>query len=400
MDLSNITKADTVIAKLYVGNKGTATVTFGIKNAYGPSDTDYMVDSADVLYTVKDTNNLQTATATVSDLYVGATAAISQKYAQDVVVKAGNAQLNVTDYTVQVPEGLKAEEKTDAKLGNIWQIYSTQKKTDITEFAQNKADTITKTIKITLNGTGETITKDVVLSQVDPYVNSVALYGDTYTVAQSAKPGILNKKDVYAYCVKELKDQYGKTIDLGLDGNYFYKTGDKCEPAVNFNNIVDDGLLTAQSKPSNNGKSDASLSMSSLFKAATMSIAYGSYKDGQKTADINLVVAKKATDAGNSINEELVAAWDATKTPADLVSVISKNVEMQSQSWRDLKSDLDKQNVARVVKAEYPSATGITVASVQAVVSNAAVTAAGLRVSVSSAGAYVTSGGKPAELTL
>ena len=400
-----ITKADTVIAKVYAVDKGIGSVTFKIKNALANDHADYMEDEVNVLYTVKDTANVEEAAVTVSPIYVvkskAATNADGKKYTevyeQEVVVKAKNVKLPAKDFSVSVPDGFYAYKAADDALGYVWKLQYTGEQNDITEFKNNTADTVTKSIKITLNGSGETITQDVTLSKVAPYADSISLKKgkDTFSVyvADTLNASTtLDNDDVFAYCINEIKDQYGKKAVEKAGTGWKFANGDPFTAKVTFSDLVDNAL-TNVSTISKNGTDNAQLTASYLFKAATMRVAYGDNVAPKKFAEIKLVRTTSAT-ATNTVEAELAKLIEADAARSSYVALVdSSKQQLGSAAWEKLTVGVDKEKVIKAIDGAGMLNGTKTLEQVQTAISGAAVTAAAVRVAIKSGSSFVTSGG-------
>lgn len=372
---------DTVIAKLDPVAKGEVTIEFAFENGCGSNDKNYVKDSANVMFTVKDTSNVEEATATVGTIYAvadsngaasKATAAHQTAYAQEVKVVAGGAQLGANEYSVSLPSGL-AEDTSKTAKDNVRKIYYDGAQNDIKEFKDGTATTVTKTIKITLNGTGETFTQDVTISKEAPYVNSVALKANksTYTVSKS-NTALINA-NVLDYCIDNVKDQYGVKLVLGDFTNVTFANGTAVKPIYTFQYKSDNASV------SNNGSASATLTPGTGFDAATMLVAFGKNVDEKAVAEINLV------GGAAEINPVLDSFKSTFKKGVDkeIVKAIDASAQLNGGTkWGELKN-VDK--IALVSDSAFDTAVEAnsdSAVKLNAVVSAAAISAAAVRTAI------------------
>ena len=371
---------DTVIAKFKPNGKGEVTIEFAFANACGTTSKDYVKDSANVMFTVKDTSNVEEATATVGTIYAVADAAGAgakadadhqKAYAQEVKVVAGGAQLGASEYSVSLPSGL-AEDTSKTAKDNVRKIYYDGAQNDIKEFKDGTATTVTKTIKITLNGTGETFTQDVTISKEAPYVNSVALKAGKNTYEVPATATTLNNANVLDYCIDNVKDQYGVKLVLGDFTNVTFANGTAVPTIFTFQYKSDSASV------SNNGSTTATLTPGTKFDAATMLVAFGKNVDEKAVAEINLVKASGATES----NPALDSFKSVFKTGVDknIVKAINGSAQLNGGTkWGELKN-VDK--IALVSASAFDTAVNAnsdSAVKLNAVVKAAAVSAAAVR---------------------
>lgn len=376
---------DTVIAKLAPNVKGEVTIEFAFANGCGTTSKDYVKDSANVMFTVKDTSNVEEATATVGTVYAvadslgagsEATDAHRKAYEQEVKVVAGGAQLGAAEYTLSLPNGLVEDSAAPAK-DNVRKIYYSGAQNDIKEFKDGTATTVTKTIKITLNGTGETFTQDVTISKEAPYAASVALKAgkSTYEVPATATP--LNNANVLDYCIDNVKDQYGVKLVLGNCTTITFANGTVVNPIFTFQYKSDSASVT------NNGTTSAQLTPNTGFDAATMLVAFGKNVDEKAVAEINLVKASGATESNPALADFKTAFNNGSGVNTKIVKAIDASAQLSGGTkWGDLKN-VDKLAIVSgssfVTDVEANSDSAV---KLNAVVKAAAVSASAFRTEI------------------
>ena len=277
--------------------KGTDVVTFQIYNA-GTGEDQLADASVDVNFVVKDTTSATVATATVDSVYVATGTAVAPvvglAYAQPVKVKVGGALLDNTDYSVEIPGGM---DLTTATVDNttVHAVYSTNKgevdstkgQDDILEFKNKTATTLTRTLTITLNGTGEKFTVDVTLDSTAPKISTVAGLAGKFTPSDSDVididylfNGSTGKLENY----DRIADQYGKAITgISATGVFTLADGTTTTPSLTFEPAVPLGEgAGAPSALSNNNKSTASMTVNDGFAGAGLEINFGGIKSNVK----------------------------------------------------------------------------------------------------------------------
>ena len=276
---ASITK-NSVLFQVSPQNKGTETVSFQIYNN-GANQQEMLADaSVDVNFTIKDTTSATTATATVDPIYVatgGALTSVRSAYKQAVKVKVGGALLSQSDYTVDVPGGMTVVADT-VDHTNVWAVYSSDDQDDIKEFKDQTATTLTRTLTITLNGTGEKFTVDATIDRTAPKITTVdgltgkftPVNGDTINLAYllgSASPKL---------SADWIADQYGKGVTVDANGVYTLADGTTVTPSLTFVPTVALGEgAGAPTDLKDNNKGTASMTVNTGFAGAGLTINFG-----------------------------------------------------------------------------------------------------------------------------
>lgn len=271
-----------------LSTKGTQVITFTIANA-ASGDKALADASVDVNFTVKDTSAVTTATAKVDSVYALNTASGEEEtdssfitkakaYAQKVEVKANGALLSSKDYTVEAPKGLEVvEDKTGAT--DVWTVYCKVDRDNFdTQFSNKTATTVTRTLTITLNGTGEKFTTDVVVDTTAPKITTVSDFTGKINPATNAAIkanslfGGVNKLVGYT----SITDQYGKAVtDMG-NGSFKFKDDTVVDATYNFVCTVPYGEGTgAPYSLKNNNTKGAEMKTGDHFAGATLTINFG-----------------------------------------------------------------------------------------------------------------------------
>ena len=278
-------------------DKGTEVITFTIANGASDADKKLADASVDVNFTVKDTSAVTTATAKVDSVYAlnyddNDTSAYfdtkAQRYAQNVEVKANGALLSKLDYTVEAPSGLKvigaSKDGTD-----VWAVYCTKDRDDFDNQFKNKtATTVTRTLTITLNGTGEKFTIDVVVDTTAPKITTVSDFtGKIKPVSGDAinKSSLFSGPDRIKVTASWYGDQYGKTVTV--DGNGKYTFSDDSYGFAKYNFVCTVPLGEGDGAPfnlTNNNKTAAEMVVSNGFAGATLTIDFGGITKDVKVA--------------------------------------------------------------------------------------------------------------------
>ncbi len=285
---ASITK-NSVLFQVSPQKKGTETVSFQIYNS-GANQQEILADaSVDVNFTIKDTTSATTATATVDPIYVatgGALTSVRSAYKQAVKVKVGGALLSQSDYTVDVPGGMTVVADT-VDHTNVWAVYSSDDQDDIKEFKDQTATTLTRTLTITLNGTGEKFTVDVTIDRTAPKITTVdgltgkftPANGDTINLAYllgSTSPKL---------SADWIADQYGKGVTVDANGVYTLADGTTVTPSLTFVPTVALGEgYGAPDTLTNNNKDTASMTVKTGFAGAGLTINFGG-----TTADVKIL---------------------------------------------------------------------------------------------------------------
>lgn len=278
---------ESVLFQIKPQSKGTETVTFEIFN--GASDTKDMLAeaSANVNFIVKDTTSATTAVATVDPVYVTTGGAVNSKadsYAQAVKIKVGGALLSSDDYTVEVPGGMVVTAGA-VDHTNVWAVYSEDGQQDIKEFKEQTATTLTRTLTITLNGSGEKFPVDVTLDRTAPKITTVSdltgkftpVSGDAITVSY------LLDKNSGKLMSGWVADQYGKEATRGANGVFTLADGTTVTPSLTFTCAVPLGEGTgAPTALTGNNTKDASMTVQNGFAGAGLTINFGGVRKDVK----------------------------------------------------------------------------------------------------------------------
>ena len=275
--------------------KGTEVITFTITNAATTDDKRLADASVDVNFTVKDTSAVTTATAKVDSVFALANNdnfndTNAQKYAQNVEVKANGALLSREDYTVEAPWGLKVKEATKDGT-DVWAVYC-EKNRDVfdNQFKNKTATTVTRTLTITLNGTGEKITTDVVIDTTAPKITTVSDFtGKISPVSDDAinATNLFNGPARTKVTASWIGDQYGKKVTNNNDGTFTFENGDSVTASYNFVCTVPYGEGSgAPYRLTNNNKSGAEMVVGKGFAGATLTINFGGITKDVKVAPV------------------------------------------------------------------------------------------------------------------
>ncbi|MED4905778.1 S-layer homology domain-containing protein [Parageobacillus thermoglucosidasius] len=129
---------------------------------------------------------------------------------------------------------------------------------------------ITLKVTVTINHTGETISKDVVVSKEAPKVASAAFDVDATAVSVSKEDtgylvmgSVANVDDAADYFgILEIEDQYGVDATIAADGTVKFADDSTAavKPVVTFSNIVDGKADATAPKVTGNGTSSAAFS--------------------------------------------------------------------------------------------------------------------------------------------
>lgn len=286
--INTVTK-DTVLFEINPASAtatGTKALTLQIYNNATRTEDRLADATVDVNFIVRDTTAVSVAKAEVSPVYVvtGAGSVAKDLFSQNVKVKVGTTLLAASDYTVSVPGGMGV---TGGAIDGtpVWAVYATDTQGDIDEFKNKTATTVTRTITITLNGSGEKFTQDVTLDCTAPKITSVVdLTGKIAPVSgcvisggslfNNAPTGIQAK---VALSYASITDQYGKAVTDHHDGTFTLMDGRTVTPSYNFVCTVPYGSAEggAPKALTSNNKSDASMTVETGFKGATLYIDFG-----------------------------------------------------------------------------------------------------------------------------
>ena len=263
---------------------GFANINFAIDNSLPNTNADSLNSTnANVQFNVKDTAKVEAASVEVNDVYIPdhANAAKASVYKQNVVVKANGVTLPRTSYSIEDSGDFVV---TNAAIDGtpVHAIYASKDQDDYTEFSKDKKQSIKKVITVTLNGTGEKITKEVVLNAEAPKVAVVNLKSDEYFlhVNSATTPTVVSNDAIFAN-IDNVKDQYGVKLNLatgaaigGAQNELQYTFASEVNPAtksaiITFIGADDSTTIT------DNGTSKATMQYNSAFTGITMNINYG-----------------------------------------------------------------------------------------------------------------------------
>ena len=293
---SSASKND-VLFQIIPKGKGTEPVTLKIENNANAATKKLADASVDVNFTVKDTTSVTTATAKVNSVYSLATDSNgnfsdtnAQEYAQNVEVRANGALLSRADYTVTAPWGLKVI--TAQKDGTpVWAVYSDVARDSFDNQFKNKtATTVTRTLTITLNGTGEKLTTDVVVDTTSPKITTLSDFtGKINPVSGDAinAANLFNGPASTKVSASWIGDQYGKTVTNNDDGTFTFKDGSTATASYNFVCTVPygEGYGAPVSLVNNNTK-NATMTVGKGFAGATLTINFGGITKDVKVAPV------------------------------------------------------------------------------------------------------------------
>ena len=278
---------ETVLFQVEPKAKGTKVVTFSITNG-ASTKSDMLADATtDVNFIVRDTTASTVAKAEVGSIYVvtGSASTPGAVYKQDVKVKVGSTLLSYDDYTVSVPGGMAV---TESSIGGtkVWAVYSSANQQDIKEFKEQTATTLTRTITITLNGSGEQFTQDVTLDRTAPKITTVSDLSDRIKPVSGsvisgaslfAGTGVTDPKQKPVRLDRGwIGDQYGKGVIDNADGTFTLADGTVVTPSYNFVCTVPYGEgAGAPNDLKDNNKTTAELEVGNGFAGATLTIDFG-----------------------------------------------------------------------------------------------------------------------------
>lgn len=180
------------------------------------------------------------------------------------------------DYTVSAPSDMTIADGTIDGT-QVWDVYCTKSQEDIKEFKEKTATTLTRTLTITLNGTGEKITTDVIIDRTAPEIKTVADLTGKFTPANN---DVINASYLWGnggkLSTSWIGDQYGKTVTNNGDGTFTFQTG--ATATASYNYVCTVPLGEGSGAPSaliNNNKKDAAMTVETGFSGATLTIDFG-----------------------------------------------------------------------------------------------------------------------------